>query len=73
VALANNLGSLPGQVINFLEDAVQGTALYSASLASQPMHAPFQGAAAASLASAASHVELTGVAAPVDHAVMWHG
>jgi autotransporter-associated beta strand protein len=71
VALANNLGPLPGQVINFLEDAAQGTALYFASLASQPMHAPFfQGAAAASVASAASHVQLTGVAAPVDHLIM---
>jgi hypothetical protein len=66
VALANNLGPLPGQVINFLEDAAQGTALYSASLASQPMHVPFQGAEAAS----ASHVQLTGVAAPVDHLML---
>jgi chitinase len=69
VALANNLGPLPGQVINFLEDAAQGTALYSASLASQPMPAPFQGAAA-SVANPASQVQLTGVAASSDHAMM---
>ena len=43
LALANNLGPLPGQVTNFLQDAAQGTALYSASLASQPAHKPFQG------------------------------
>jgi hypothetical protein len=71
VALANNLGPLPGQVINFLEDAAQGTAPYSAPLASQPMPAPFfQGAAAASVASAASHVQLAGVAASVDHLML---
>ena len=44
VALANHLGSLPGQVTNFLEDAAQGTAAYSSSLASQPTPAPFEGA-----------------------------
>ncbi len=43
VALANDLGPLEGQVINFLECAAQGTAVYSASLASQPIHSPFQG------------------------------
>ena len=42
-ALANNLGPLAGQAANFLEDAAQGSAVYSASLGSQPMHAPFQG------------------------------
>jgi hypothetical protein len=36
VALANNLGPLLGQATNFLEDAAQGTATYSASLSSQP-------------------------------------
>jgi hypothetical protein len=65
VALANNLGSLPGQVTNFLEDAAQGTAMYSASLASQPTASAFQGAAAASHASTASEVQLTGVASPM--------
>jgi hypothetical protein len=43
IALANNLGPLNEQTKNFLEDAAQGTAVYSASLASQPSHAPFQG------------------------------
>jgi hypothetical protein len=36
VALVTNLGPLTGQVINFLEDAAQGTAIYSASLNGQP-------------------------------------
>jgi hypothetical protein len=71
VALTNNLGPLKGLAINFLDDAAQGTAVYSASLASQPTHAPFQGTATASAASAASDVQLTGVAAHVDHIVMW--
>jgi hypothetical protein len=70
VALANNLGPLPGQVTNFLEDAAQGTAVYSASLASQPTPAPLQGGTIASTAGAASQVELTGVAAPLDHLIM---
>jgi hypothetical protein len=46
VALANNLGPLHGQVVNFLADAAQGTAHYSASLASQPTATPFQGSTA---------------------------
>ena len=41
VALANNLGPLNGQVINFLDDAAQGTAIYGASLVGQPIHQPF--------------------------------
>jgi hypothetical protein len=41
VALANNLGPLSGQVVNFLEDAAQGTAIYAASLVGQPAHQPF--------------------------------
>jgi hypothetical protein len=41
VALANNLGPLNGQVINFLEDAAQGTAMYGASLVGQPAAHPF--------------------------------
>ncbi len=67
IALENNLGALPGQVTNFLEDAAQGSAVYSASLSSQPTAAPFQGAATP---SAATTVQVTGVAAPVDHIVM---
>jgi hypothetical protein len=57
VALANNLGPLNGQAMNFLEDAAEGTAIYSTSLSSQPNHAPF----------AANSIQLTGVAAHVDH------
>jgi outer membrane lipase/esterase len=70
VALANNLGALPGQVANFLHDAAHSAAIYSASLSIQPNAAPFQGAATASVASAANDVQLTGVAAPIDHIVM---
>ena len=66
VALANNLGPLSGQTTNFLEDAAQGTATYSAGLASQPNHAPFQG----STVSADSNVQLTGISAHLDHAVI---
>jgi len=41
IALANNLGPLSAQVVNFLEDAAQGTAVYGASLVGQPIHQPF--------------------------------
>jgi hypothetical protein len=41
VALANNLGPLYGQVVNFLDDAAQGTAVYGTSLVGQPAHQPF--------------------------------
>jgi len=69
-ALANDLGPLSGQAANFLEDAAQGTAVYSASLSSQPTAAPFQGAASASVVTTASDVQVTGVAAPIDHIVV---
>ena len=62
VALVNNLGFLPGQVTNFLEDAAQGTAVYSASLASQPIAAPF--------ATAPISIQLVGAAALVDHLIV---
>jgi hypothetical protein len=39
--LANNLGLLNGQVINFLDDAAQGSAQYSESLVGQPAHQQF--------------------------------
>jgi hypothetical protein len=65
VALANHLGPLPDQVINFLEDAAQNGALYSKSLASQPAHVPFQGGIPEFGTSSAS-VEPVGLAAP-DH------
>src|SRR5438046_1538319 len=60
VALDNSLGPLKGQVVNFLDDAAQGTAIYSAPLSSQPNHAPFQGAVVA------SSVQVTGVATNID-------
>ena len=41
VALANNLGPVNGQTINFLDDAAQGIAIYGASLVGQPVHHPF--------------------------------
>jgi probable HAF family extracellular repeat protein len=71
VALENNLGPLPGQVTNFLEDAAQATAIYSASLATQPTAGPFHAATTGSAAGAASSVPLIGVAAPADHALVW--
>jgi hypothetical protein len=43
VALANDLGPLKAQATNFLMDAAQGIASYSASLIGQPAHHPFQG------------------------------
>ena len=68
IALENHLGALPGQVTNFLEDAAQGTAIYSTSLSSQPTAAPFQGAAAAAaVAATVSQVQVMGVTPPSDH------
>jgi hypothetical protein len=66
VALANNLGLLPAQVANFLENAAQGTAVYSASLSSQPIAAPFQGAPTAPDAG----VQLVGIGAELDHVLL---
>jgi hypothetical protein len=43
VALANNLGPLFLQTVNFLDDAAQGTAVYGASLIGQPVHQQFPG------------------------------
>lgn len=43
LGLANNLGSLQAQATEFLMDAAQGNAMYSASLLGQPHHSPFQG------------------------------
>jgi hypothetical protein len=62
VALANNLGPLNGQTINFLKDAAHGTAVYGASLSSEPTAAPFQGGATASFTSTTNDVGLTGIA-----------
>jgi hypothetical protein len=56
VALANNLGPLLGQTMNFLEDAAQGTAVYSASLSSQPIfHATGTNIGSAELMGLAAH------------------
>jgi hypothetical protein len=57
-------------VTNFLDDVVQGTAVYSASFASQPQAAAAQGAAAASFANAADHAPLIGVASHFDHTIV---
>ena len=63
-ALANDLGPLGGQAINFLEAAAHGIAIYSASLASQP-----QGSS--SLASSVdSNVQIIGVAPNLEHAMI---
>jgi len=61
IALANNLGLLPGQVTNFLKDAAQGTAIYSTSLASQPDSVPFQGSAVPRASDEAQMAQLVGV------------
>jgi hypothetical protein len=65
LGLANNLGPLNGQAINFLENAAQGTAVYSAALSTQPNPVPFQGAAGEPLAAAMDLVQLLGIHA--DH------
>jgi hypothetical protein len=73
VALDNNLGPLKALATNFLRDAAQGTAVYSAALASQPNHAPFQGESGAAASSAAlsdSPVQVMGVALQLDHAMI---
>jgi hypothetical protein len=41
VALVTDIGPLNAQVINFIDDAAQGTAIYGASLVGQPAHQPF--------------------------------
>jgi hypothetical protein len=40
VALVSDIGPLNAQVINFLDDTDQGTAIYGASLVGQPIHQP---------------------------------
>lgn len=63
-ALADDLGPLEDQAINFLEAAAHGIAIYSASLASQPQGSP-------SLASSVdSNVQLIGVAPNLEHAMI---
>jgi hypothetical protein len=69
VALANNLGPLNGQVTNFLYDAAQGIAIYSASLTSQPSPGPFQGSTP-SVSAANANVQLMGVTPHLDHVMI---
>lgn len=71
-ALNNHLGPLIGQVTNFLENAAQGTAIYSTSLVNQPTHAPFQGSSYSPpvASNADSDVQLLGVAPNLDHATI---
>jgi hypothetical protein len=71
-ALGNHLGPLIGQATNFLENAAQGTAIYSASLESQPTHAPFQGSSNSPpiASNAVSDVQLMGVAPNLDHVMI---
>jgi hypothetical protein len=64
VALGNNLGPLVGQTTNFLECAAQGTAVYGASLANQPVALPFEGEIDV------AQVQLLGVVQQTDHIVM---
>ena len=61
LAFANNLGPLLAQVTNFLEDAAQGTAVYSAPLMSQPDHTVS--------ALGETSVQMTGVAQHLDQAL----
>jgi len=71
-SLASNLGPLSGQATNFLEIAAQGTAIYSASLTSQPTHAPFQGSSYSPSISpdTASDVHFLGIQPNLDHAII---
>jgi hypothetical protein len=68
VALANNLGPLLAEVTNFLQDAAQGTAVYSAPLTSQPNNNVSQGATPST--SSASEVQVMGVAHHLDQAMI---
>ena len=63
-ALADDLGPLGDQAINFLEAAAHGIAIYSASLASQP-----QGSSSLT-SSVDSSVQMIGVAPNLEHAMI---
>jgi hypothetical protein len=64
LALDNNLGQLRAQTVNFLRDAAQGTAVYSASLSTstQLVASPFQ-----DFVPPVTNVSQVGVAAQIDH------
>jgi hypothetical protein len=67
VALFNNLGPLSAQATNFLEDAAQGSATYSASLGNQPVHSIFQGGiAGASTTLSNSDASVIGITSHAD-------
>jgi hypothetical protein len=73
IALANptTVGAfLQGLVSNALIDNAEGSLILGVALGLQPLPTPLQGAATASVATTASHVQVTGVAAPIDHLVM---
>ena len=71
VALANNLGPLLAEVTNFLQDAAQGTAVYSAPLTSQPNNSVSQGATpSTSSALGDASVQVMGVAHHLDQAMI---
>jgi hypothetical protein len=57
-------------VINFLDDAAQGIANYSASLANEPTPAPFEGAN--SPTGSAGAIQLTGVPATASDPLAAH-
>ena len=63
LALANNLGLLANQVTNFLIDAAQGKAIYSLPLRANRITEPYK----ARRRSLRQPVDLTGVAASLDH------
>jgi hypothetical protein len=72
IALVYNVGPLPAQATNFLQDAAQGNAVYSSSLSSQQPSLPFEGASAVTTTtiSPTGSVGMTGVAAHTDHVLM---
>jgi hypothetical protein len=41
IALVNDIGPLNAQVMNFVDDLAQGTAIFGAPLLGQPAHQPF--------------------------------
>ena len=71
LALANNLGPLLAQATNFLEDAAQGTAVYSAPLTSQPNHSVSQEASSSTTSALGNaSVQVTGVAQHLDQGMI---
>ena len=69
VALASNIGPLGAQAINFLEDAAQGTAAYSAPLSAQPQPGAFQGEIASASGLNNSSAQVVGITSQIDHSM----